>query len=279
MPAAASPLRQFIRRYPLLSFFALACLISWTLWLPLYYPPLAGWRLYYHHALGSFGPLLAGLLVSDWQQGRAGLGRLLDGMTRWHLHWFWYALVLLGPFVLAVVAMGVAASLSRQPLQLSGLGRTAEMPELGVISFLIYNILTFGFGEETGWRGFALPRLEQRYGARASVLLLTLGWAVWHLPLFLYRPGYVHMDAAGVVGWLLSLLTGAVLLSWLYHGTRGSVLICALFHATIDVAFTSQGVSPLATNVLGMLITVLGILAFFYLPTGAAAHSLRPHTY
>ena len=91
-------------------------------------------------------------------------------------------------------------------------------------------------------------------------LLLTLGWALWHAPLFLYRPGYTSMNAAGVAGWLFSLVTGAVLLTWLYNGSKGSLLVVALFHAAVDVAFTSAISSPLVVNMAGALITVCGFI-------------------
>jgi hypothetical protein len=91
-------------------------------------------------------------------------------------------------------------------------------------------------------------------------LLLTVGWALWHLPLFLYRPGYTTMDAAGVVGWLFSLLTGSVLLTWLYNESRGSILVVAIFHATVDVAFTSSVASTSVVNITGALITLWGLI-------------------
>jgi hypothetical protein len=93
-----------------------------------------------------------------------------------------------------------------------------------------------------------------------SSLLVTLGWALWHAPLFLYRPGYTGMNAAGIAGWLFSLVTGSVLLTWLYNGSRGSLLMVAIFHAAIDVVFTSESSSPVVVNAAGALITVWGVI-------------------
>ena len=104
-----------------------------------------------------------------------------------------------------------------------------------------------------------MPRLQARHSALVASVLLTLGWALWHVPLFFYRSGYTSMGAAGIVGWLFSLLTGAVLLTWPYNESRGSILIVALFHAAVDVAFTSSVASPVAVNVAGALITLWGI--------------------
>ena len=119
--------------------------------------------------------------------------------------------------MLAVVG---ASLVSGERVSLTGLGRSREFPQLSAVSFLAYNVVSFGYGEEVGWRGFALPRLQARHSAFVASLLLTLGWALWHAPLFLYRPGYTSMNAAGVAGWLFSLVTGAVLLTWLYNGAR-----------------------------------------------------------
>ncbi len=142
---------------------------------------------------------------------------------------------------------------------LAGIGRSRELPQLPALGFLAYNVVSFGYGEEAGWRGFALPRLQARHSALTASMLLTVGWALWHVPLFLYRPGYTGMGAAGIAGWLFSLATGAVLLTWLYNGSRGSILVVALFHAAVDVAFTSDVSSPLVVNAAGALITLCGL--------------------
>ena len=141
---------------------------------------------------------------------------------------------------------------------MANFGRSAEFPQFSPLAFLAYNVVTFGFGEEVGWRGFALPRLQQRYAAWLATLWLTLAWAIWHAPLFLYRPGFANMGVAGVIGWLFSLLTGSILLTWLYNESRGSLLVVALFHGGVDVAFTSATSSPVAVNTAGALITLWG---------------------
>lgn len=182
-------------------------------------------------------------------------------MGRWRGRALWVLIALLAPYALLVVGSLAAAALDGRAPMLGDLGRSADFPQFSALAFLAYNVMTFGFGEEVGWRGFALPRLLERYSARRATLWLTLGWAVWHAPLFLYRPEFVGMGVAGAIGWLVSLLTGAVLLTWLYTSSRGSLLVVALFHASVDVAFTSAASSSVVTNTLGVLITLWGLAA------------------
>jgi uncharacterized protein len=242
-------------------FFALACAISWTLWAPLWLPALGVTRLPilpYHHALGALGPVTAAFLHTAFESGWPGVRDLLRRMGSWRGRVPWVLVALLAPFALVALAV-LAVRVSGEPATFDGVGVSREFPALSPLGFLLYNVVSFGCGEETGWRGYALPRLQARRSALHATLLLTVGWALWHLPLFLYRPGYTSMGPAGAAGWLLSLLTGAVLLTWLYNASRGSVLVVALFHATIDVAFTSDIASPLVVNATGALVTACGL--------------------
>ena len=251
------------RRHPLATFFALAYGISWALWAPLWLPALGVHGLPvipYHHALGALGPITAAFLVSAMETGLAGPADLLRRMGLWRGRLVWVAVALLAPYVLLALAVVAAFLFDGESVSLAGFGRSREFSQFSALGFLVYNIVSFGFGEEVGWRGFALPRLQARHSALVASLLLTCGWALWHLPLFFYRPGYTSMDAAGVAGWFFSLLTGAVLLTWLYNESRGSILVVALFHATVDVAFTSDISSPFVVNIAGALITCWGII-------------------
>jgi membrane protease YdiL (CAAX protease family) len=252
-----------IRRYPLPAFFALAYGISWLAWAPLWLPAFGVDSLPkvpYHHALGALGPIVAAFLVSGVEAGRAGIADLLRRMVMWRGRIGWIALACVAPFALLALAMAGASLIAGENVSFTSVGRSREFPEFSAAAFIGYNVASFGFGEEVGWRGFVLPRLQASHSALVASLLLTLGWAVWHVPLFLYRPGYTGMNAVGMAGWLFSLVTGSVLLTWLYNGSRGSLLVVAIFHATIDVVFTSESSSPVVVNVVGALITLWGVI-------------------
>lgn len=258
---ATRGLVRMCRRHPLAAFFALAYGISWLIWAPLWLPRFGvdGLpSLPFHHALGALGPIVAAFLVSAVETGRAGPGDLLRRMHLWRGRLGWVAVALLAPLALLTVAAVAASRLGGEAVSLASPGGSREFPQFTALGFLAYNIVSFGYGEEVGWRGFALPRLQTRHSALLATLLLALGWALWHAPLFLYRPGYTGMGAAGIAGWFFSLATGAVLLTWLYNGSRGSLLVVALFHAAVDVVFTSNISSPFVVSTAGALITIWG---------------------
>ncbi len=242
-------------------FFALAYLLSWLIWLPLYLPVfgITGLPvLPYHHGIGGLGPLLAALICTYYYRKQQGVRKLVNKMFSIE-KWLYIIIALFAPFILYCLAAGINYLETGSWVDFSQVGKSKEFPEFNLITFLIYNLLFFGFGEEVGWRGFALPRLQQKYNALVSAAILTLFWAIWHWPAFLYRPGYVEMGMAGVIGWVLSLFTGSVLLSWLYNSTKGGLFACVVFHSTIDIAFTGGAVNTNITNIMGMLITVWGL--------------------
>lgn len=243
-------------------YFILAYLISWTIWLPLYahvFGIAALPMLPFHHALGGLGPLIASFLTTSMFYGRQGVIRLLQGCVR--IRPLMYLLIaLLSPFLLAYAAAGMTMFSDQSSSDLRGLFSSNEFPQFGFFTFLAYNLIFFGFGEEVGWRGFALPRIQRKFNALTSSILLTVFWACWHVPLFFYRPGFLSMELSGIFGWLFSLLTGSILLTWLFNSSRGSILICAVFHSTIDIAFTADVADKNIVNYMGFLITVWGIL-------------------
>lgn len=245
----------------LILFFLLAYGISWLIWSPLWLPAW-GVRglpvLTFHHALGGLGPMLAALLSTALFERREGVTAMLRSMFSWRPV-IWIGIALFSPFVLSLGTALIQLTISGQIPAMSGLGKSREFPELGIVGFFAYNLLFFGWGEETGWRGYALPRFQQKFNALASSLLLTVFWALWHWPLFFYRPGYTGMDIGGIAGWVFSLLTGSILLSWLFNSARGSILVCAIFHTTVDIAFTSDFTGPGMVQYTGMLITFWGI--------------------
>lgn len=249
----------------LIIYFSFAYLVSWIIWWPLYAPAL-GFNSYtavhYQHALGAFGPMIAAFILSYKFSGLKGSVYLfLNAVVPTGLSYL--VIALLSPFLLLAMAGFINFFQSGIFPDLGKTGLNSEFPGTGVVSLFLYNLLFFGYGEEIGWRGFALPRLQSRYSALVSGVILTIFWAFWHWPLFLYRPGYVNMDATGIIGWFLSLLTGSILLTWLFNSSRGSILACAIFHSTIDVVFTSDQLDKNLIGIMGMLITIWGLAVVF----------------
>lgn len=245
----------------LVVYFLLSVTFSWLIWLPLY-AHLFGIQglpvVPFNHALGALGPLLAAVTTTLLFSGRNAL-KLLSLKTVFAGSGVHFITALLSSFVLLAVAVLADHFTNNITLNWQSLLKVNEFPQFNILSFFFYNLVFFGFGEEVGWRGFALPRLQRNMNAFWASIILTVFWALWHLPLFFYRPGYTGMDIAGITGWFFSLLTGSILLTWLYNSSKGSILVCAVFHTTIDVAFTSNISGTDTVNYLGMLVTLWGI--------------------
>jgi uncharacterized protein len=98
--------------------------------------------------------------------------------------------------------------------------------------------------EELGWRGFALPRLQGRYGPLLGTLLLGSLWALWHLPVWAFFPSLTGAGTSflsftfaitylGFVGYSVAF---AVLITWVFNHSRSSILLAVLFHASATTA-------------------------------------------
>ncbi len=247
----------------LIIYFALAYIISWTIWLPMYGHifRLTGLPILpFNHAIGGLGPLIASFLVTYIFNKKEGVKTLLKKCFQ--IKPLIYLLIaLFSPFILIIVASLANLVINKASLNPLGLLAIKEFPEFKALTFFIFNLTFFGFGEEVGWRGFALPRLQMKFNALTSSLIITVFWAIWHLPLFFCIPGFTTMSIAGIFGWLFSLLTGSILLTWLYNSSKASILVCAVFHTTVDIVFSSEIADKNIINYMGFLMTIWGILS------------------
>lgn len=279
--ASPTPARRagLVARHPLIAFFILANAISWAIWLPML---LAAQGLLdrpvsqYLHPLGGIGPMLAALIVTALTTGRAGLRDLVTRLTRWRVGIGWWFAAVLGP----VGLFGLAAIISRlagEPWpDLGQFGTNPEFPLLATpLYWLLVSLLGYGIGEQVGWRGFALPRMQARHSALAATLVLSLFWALWHLPLFGILDTYRSMGPAGILGWFLSIVTGAIVLTWLFNSTGGSLLLVAVFHGMVDIVFNTPA-SPLVASSIGALFTVVALLVLIIAGPANLSRSGKP---
>lgn len=180
------------------------------------------------HYLTAFGPMLAAFVMTWLTNGSDGLRELVGRIFKWRVRPGRLWLAALAPLLAyALVAIVLRFVQGHWP-DFEALGQIDFLPNLGLGALLCW-ILTFGLGEEIGWRGFALPRLQRGRSALSATIILWAGWALWHLPMFFYL-----YDVTIIVGFLLGLLAGAITFTWLYNSTAGSILMVAVWHGAFN---------------------------------------------
>ncbi len=175
--------------------------------------------------LGTAIPSAVALILASVQ---GSTGPLLGSLVAWRVHPAWYAVALLGPPVVMLIAMGIHVLLGGEH---PAYPPAARWP-LVIVNFAIVLLLGGPLGEEIGWRGYALPVLRDTHGLLPASLVLGIAWAGWHLPLFLL-PGTPQADLP--LPWFaLQAVALGVLLALVYEGTGGSLLLPMLLHASVN---------------------------------------------
>ena len=228
----------FIKRHPVLTYFALTFAISWGGILMVIGPGgILGTKevseelMPFVYLATLLGPSVAGILLTGLVDGRVGFRELLSRLLRWRVGARWYAVALLTAPLL-ITATLFALSLT-SPVFLPVIVTTDNKVSLLLTSIVMG--LVVGFFEELGWTGFAVPRLRLRYGGLTTGLIVGLLWGAWHFPLF---SGSVSSSGALPPALYLSVLLFSflpayrVLMVWVYDRT-GSLLVAMLMHAPL----------------------------------------------
>lgn len=216
MTAKRARWRDAFARHELVAFFILAFLFSW-------YPWAIALARGQNSGPNPLGPLVAALVVTGIAQGWKGIRELLGRIVRARFAWKWYGIVFGLPIALCAIAVTIMAAFGK-PMPLPTEAAWRELPDRFVFIFLF-----IGLGEEPGWRGFALPRLQKQNTPLVASLILAPIWALWHLPLM-----GNEFPPAVIPAFLVSLLAGTLLQTWLFNRTKGSVFAQMLFHATVN---------------------------------------------
>ena len=190
--------------------------------------------------VGGFVPSLLAIFLTWKKEGLSGLRILSQRILQFKLGLRWYV------FIFLVVIAGTAGQLTINKLLGNTFNGYLFVAQLG--SFL--PLLIIGpLSEEIGWRGYALERLQTRWNALTSSLIVGLVWALWHLPLFMMVGTSQHESGVLFIGFLMKLMASAILYTWLYNNTKQSLWSAILLHwlYTYAAQVVSSGVtrSPL----------------------------------
>ena len=231
------------RSRALLLYVAIAYGITWFVWFPYLRAasvgsPLPNPFLYY---LAAAGPFLAAIAAEWYERGLIGISDLFVRLVDVRRAWKWVVIGLFSPLLLVPVAVVVLKLAGYGWPTWNQIGITGRAPGLTPLVTWLLMTLSYGIGEEVGWRGFLLPRLQAKRSALFATAILTVIWGGWHLPAFWFREGYVGLDATGIVGFAIGLAAGAILLTALYNASRGSILVVALWHGSWNWVATSDG--------------------------------------
>jgi membrane protease YdiL (CAAX protease family) len=262
---------------PLILYFILAIGITWLFWIPTliissindYFVPsiltfnflvTEGFVDDFHviifiiNSLGVYGPLLAAFIVLAITKKKEGVVDLLKNMCKVNVKAIWYAAIILLPLLITLASAGISLLYGTDLTNLFNPG----MAPLFILLMFINTTLTSGL-EEPGWRGYALPKLQENYTANKSSIIIGFIWAIWHYPFLVYL-NFVQLGTGAflsvlaIIGFTASIVGGSILFSWVYNNTK-SVFMTIIFHGLMN--FIPQVVMGGVTDSMGGVIVAL----------------------
>ena len=220
--------KNFLKRHSLVIGIILMFIYTWTIdlsnagILPFQFP----FAIYI--TLG-WGFIFASVIMTGLTLGKQAVIALLKRYLQWRVGWKWFLVALLLEPICIIAGVYLDAALTQVSPDFSDViayeifGASASLP-LFILPFFLVEIIING--EEIGWRGYVLPRLQAKYSALTSTLILGVVWGFWHLPKYLS-----HFEAVVFAWFMLHIMAFAIILTWLYNNTKGSLLMVALCHA------------------------------------------------
>lgn len=189
--------------------------------------------------------------------GAAGLRDLFVRTFRWRIKLRWYFVATIGMATLALSASFIRATVDHTPPP--PVLYFAAWPALAWYGLSMLVIDPGPIGEDPGWRGYALPRMLQRFNPAVASVLLGVVWAVWHLPAFLFS-GMPQSSLS--VGWfLLAVVAQTVLMSWVAVNTRGAVIPAILMHWASNRFMVLEGDGAMYTALTYTVAAILVVAA------------------
>jgi membrane protease YdiL (CAAX protease family) len=240
-------------------FVVLVFAIPWIVgpWLP--QQPQTRWEVIASYVPGVWAPTVVAIVMMAWTSGIRGFGRELKSRLRIPSvarHWLLFAIV--APTVVTFIGIWGA--------RLTGDGQ-AFVPMRSLWSAVVNAMLTGAVGEELGWRGFLLTRLGERLSARNAVLVMSVLWGLWHLPIFLFPDS--PYSTWPIVPALATIVAFGTVMGGLFYRTDGSILPTILAHLSLNVALGVGG-AQLSSSVLWWTTSVVFAAMAFAVLQGSA---------
>ena len=251
----------WLKRHPVSAGFVLMFAFTWPIdlwaaadshgWTSVSIPPILP-------LLVGYGFVAASLVMTGVIDGLAGIRCLLGQFLIWRIGLLWYAVVLLGAPALDLAAIAVHTLLGgavpdfTQPFARQVVGSL----DLGIALPLFFLFMVFANGEEIGWRGYALARLQVRHTALVASVVVGVVWAFWHIPKFLTAG-----SAQDYPFWLFLLdsIAKSIIFAWVYNSTGGSLWAVTLLHASVNTSVVFLPIVPAAIDDVRPTLIAIGL--------------------
>jgi membrane protease YdiL (CAAX protease family) len=221
-------MKSFIKKYQISIFFILTFVLSWFPWYAGIAPEVM--------AMGpSISAFIVVLIVGGWR----GFVDLLKPFGRWRASLGIWGLAIFGPGILYLIGLAVHLLMGGEAPPFIMIREELNLLPLYLI-LVVLMPWNGPIGEEFGWRGYALPKLQNKYGPLIASLVIGTIWGIWHLPDFFAPLGVIGtLTAALGMGFLipytLGTIANSIFMTWLYNKSKASALIAGIvWHAAID---------------------------------------------
>jgi len=221
-------MKTFINRHQISIFLILTFVLSWFPW----YAGIAPDSM-------AMGPSIAAFILVFIISGKRGFVDLVRPFGRWRGSLGLWGIAILGPAILYLIGLGVHLLLGGEAPPF-----TMIRDELNLIPLYLVMVVLMPWngpvGEEFGWRGYALPKLQNKYGPLVASLVLGTIWGIWHLPSFFAPQGVVGAIAAALgmiflIPYTLGTIANSIFMTWLYNKSKASALIAGIiWHVSIN---------------------------------------------
>ena len=199
---------SLVKRHPIITFFVLTYVFTWAIESPLVFltDSVTATQGLVLVILASNVPSAVAIVLTAIVLGRGALRKLLGRLLIWRDSPFWYLVVFLGPVALVGGVVLLNALMGGPALSLG-------MTLVGAAIFFAFSVVPgSALGEEIGWPGYVLPRLQSRMSALSASLLIAPIWALWHLPLWL--TGEPGRTPTLYTGFLVSAFALSIISTW-----------------------------------------------------------------
>jgi membrane protease YdiL (CAAX protease family) len=201
--------------------------------------------------LSAFGPMFGAMLVSR-MEGGGGIRALFRPLRDWRVNVGWYLVALLVPGATFAAGMAVNGLFG-------GTGPWFYVPENAA---RVTALVVFSFGEEIGWRGYALPRLQERYGPLQASAILGFFWCLWHIPMFMLA----GLPLSLMPLLILFFIPGTVFFTWIYNRTRAGLPLAIVAHMGTHLNNSHRAlpgnVTPLVVHTAGYIVLAAALVLF-----------------